>query len=109
MLGHGEAFDFGVVAAAGGLAGEEGWALGGGAFDMDQGEVFGVEPAFAVEEVRGFAAGFEVDEDAAASVVGDGAGLRGRVVVGRGEDYAGAVGGGGHLFFVGENVVDDDG
>ena len=64
MGGHGEAVDLGVVAGDGGLAGEDRGTLGGCAFEADDGEVGGVDPHFAVEEMRALAEGFEGNEDA---------------------------------------------
>jgi len=99
--GHGEAFDFGVVAGYGGLAGEDGGAFGGGAFEADDGEVGGVDPHFAIEEMGALAEGFEGDEDALEAVDFGGAGLRGDFVVLGGDEGAFAVGGEVELFFTG--------
>src|ERR1700678_2737124 len=79
--GHGEAVDLDVVAGNGGLAGKDGGALRGRAFEADYGVVGGVDPHFAGEEVGAFAERLEGDEDARVAVEFDDAGLGVEVVV----------------------------
>ena len=105
--GHGEAVDLDVVAGDGGLAGEDGWALRGRALEPNYGEVGGVDPHFAAEEMRAFAERPEGDDDALAAVEFDGAGLGVELVVFGGDECAFAVGGEVDVFFARENSVDD--
>ena len=75
---------------------------------MEEGEVGEVEPGFSVEEVGGFAPGFESMMRQSWLLRVAGAGFRLHVVVGGGDGDAFAVGSFGHFFFVGDDFVDDD-
>ena len=69
--GHGVAVDLDVVAGDGGFAGEEGWTGGRCSFDVDDGVIRSVDPELAGKEVRTFAVGVEIDDDAGFAVALD--------------------------------------
>ena len=105
--GHGDASDFVVVTEDGGFSGEEGRDLRGCSGEADYGEIRGVDPGFADEQVRTFAARSEINDEAFAATDLDLGWLGAHFVVGGGHPDAFAVGGCGHFLLADEDFVDD--